>query len=109
MKIKRKPNSPVFEKIKQTLDPAYNYVIFEKATGPNDEDAFPEIFNAISHLKLEYFEWKIHHDKVKGVALLAVKIDPGRPDKILEEFLNIGIPKNMTFYSYGSLVKFDDV
>jgi hypothetical protein len=109
MEIERKPDSPVFEKIKQTLDPAYNYVIFEKVINSNDEDAFPEIFDAISHLKLRNFEWKIHHDKVKGVALLVMKVDPDRPDKVLEKFLNIGIPKDITFYSYGSLKKFENV
>jgi hypothetical protein len=41
MKARRKSNSPVFEKIKQTLDPAYNYVIFEKTASSNDEDGFP--------------------------------------------------------------------
>lgn len=109
MEIERKPDSPVFEKIKQTLDPAYNYMIFEKATNSNDEDEFTEIFDAISHLKLRNFEWKIHHDKVKGVALLVIKVDPDRPDKILEKLLTIGIPKDIIFYSYGSLVKFEDV
>lgn len=109
MEIERKPDSPVFEKIKQTLDPAYNYMIFEKATNSNDEDEFQEIFDTISHLKLRNFEWKIHHDKVKGVALLVIKVDPDRPDKILEKLLTIGIPKDIIFYSYGSLVKFEDV
>lgn len=109
MEIEHKPDSPVFEKIKQTLDPAYNYMIFEKATNSNDEDEFQEIFDTISHLKLRNFEWKIHHDKVKGVALLVIKVDPDRPDKILEKLLTIGIPKDIIFYSYGSLVKFEDV
>ena len=109
MEIEHKPDSPVFEMIKQTLDPAYNYVIFEKATNSNDKNEFPEIFDAISHLKLRNVEWKIHHDKVNGVALLVMKVDPDRPDKVLEKFLNIGIPKDITFYSYGSLKKFENV
>jgi hypothetical protein len=109
MEIQRKPHSPVFEKIKQKLDPAYNYVIFEKETKSKDEDEFSEIFDAISRLKLGNIEWKIHHDKVKGLALLVVKVGPDRPDKILEKFLTIGIPKDINFYSYGSLVKFEAV
>lgn len=70
---------------------------------------FQVIIDSISHLKLRNFEWKIHHDKVKRVALLVIKVDPDRPDKILEKLLNIGIPKDIIFYSYGSLVKFEDV
>jgi hypothetical protein len=104
METERKPNSLVFEKIKRTLDPAYSYVIFEKVTGSNHKDEFPDIFDAISHLKLGILDWKIHHDKDKKMALLVVKVYPGRTDKILEKFINIGIPKDITFYSFGSRI-----
>lgn len=104
METERKPNSLVFGKIKRTLDPAYSYVIFEKATGSTDEDEFQEIFDAISRLQLEILDWKIHHDKVERIALLVVKVNSGRTDKILEEFLNIGTPSDITFYSYGSRI-----
>jgi len=105
METERKPNSLVFGKIKQTLDHAYSYVIFEKATGSTDEDDFQEIFDAISRLKLGIFEWKIHYDKANRIALLVVKVDPDRTDKILQEFLNIGTPRDITFYSYGSRIE----
>jgi len=105
MKPRRKLNSPVLEKIKQTLDPAYSYVIFERSSGSTDEDEFQGVFDIISRLKLGNFEWKIHYDKTKGVAILVVKIDPGRTDKILEEFINMGIPKDFTFYSFGSRIE----
>ncbi len=105
MNVRRKLNSPVFEKIKRTLDPAYSYVIFEKSSGSSDENEFQEVFDVISRLKLGIFEWTIHHDKTKGVAILVVKVDPGRTDKILEEFLNMGMPKDITFYSFGSRIE----
>jgi hypothetical protein len=105
MNVSSKLNSPVFEKIKRTLDPAYSYVIFEKSDGSADEEEFQEIFDVISRLKLGFFEWRIHHDKIRNVAILVVKIDPGRTDKILEEFINIGIPNEFTFYSFGNRIK----
>jgi len=105
MTVQGKLNSPVFEKIKRTLDPAYSYVIFEKSDGSVDKDEFQEVFDVISRLKLGNFEWKIHYDKTKGVAILVLKIDPGRTDKILEEFINMGIPKDFTFYSFGSRIE----
>ena len=105
MKPRRKLNSPVLEKIKRTLDPAYSYVIFEKSSGSTDEDEFQGVFDVISRLKLGIFERKIHYDKTNGVAILVVKIDPGRTDKILEEFINMGIPKDITFYSFGSRIE----
>ena len=104
MKTKRKPNSPVFGKIKQTLDPAYSYLVFEKATDSTNKDGFYEIFDAISRLELGILDWKIHHDKTKRIALLVVKVDPGRTDKILEEFVNVGLPKDIIFYSFGSRI-----
>jgi hypothetical protein len=105
MKARRKLNSPVLEKIKRTLDPAYSYVIFEKSSGSTDEDEFQGVFDVISRLKLGIFERKIYYDKTNGVAILVVKIDPGRTDKILEEFINMGIPKDITFYSFGSRIE----
>lgn len=105
MKVRRKLNSPVLEKIKRTLDPAYSYVIFEKSSGSTDEDEFQGVFDVISRLKLGIFERKIYYDKTNGVAILVVKIDPGRTDKILEEFINMGIPKDITFYSFGSRIE----
>ena len=104
MKLRPERNSPVFETIKRTLDPAYSYVIFEKSNGSADEADFQEVFDVISRLKLAIFEWKIHPDKIKNVAILVVKIDPGRTDKILEEFINKGISKDFTFYSFGNRI-----
>ena len=105
METERKPNSLIFGKIKRTLDPAYSYVIFEKATGSTDEDKFQEIFDAISRLKLGILDWKIHHDKIERIALLVMKVNPGRTDKILEEFVNAGMPKDIIFYSFGSRIE----
>lgn len=105
MKTRSKQNSPIFEKIKQTLDPAYSYVIFEKADKSTEEDKFRDIFDAISHLKLDVLDWKIHYDKVEKIALLVVKVNPSRTDKILEEFVNAGMPKDIIFYSFGSRIE----
>ena len=102
MKPRRESNASVFNEIKRTLDPAYSYVIFEKAVGSIDEDEFHEVFDAISCLKLGIFGWKIHQDKTQGKALLVVKVDPGRTDTILEELFKAGMPKDITFYSFGS-------
>ena len=104
MKTGRKPDSHVFGKIKRTLDPAFSYVIFEKTSASANEEMFQEIFDAISHLKLDVLDWKIHHDKVERITLLVVKVNPGRTDKILEEFVNAGIPKDIIFYSFGSRI-----
>jgi hypothetical protein len=104
MKKTSKQHSPVFEKIKRSLDPAYSYLIFEKAFLSIDNDVFQGIIDGIRHLNLEIFDSKIHHDKNLGLSLLVIRIDPRRADNIMQDVLNIEIPDDMTFFSYGSLI-----
>ncbi len=104
MKAGTQHNSPVFKKIKSALDPAYGYLIFERAFSSADNDVFKDIIDGITHLNLRIFDSKIHHDKNLGLFLLVVKIDPNRADHIMQDVLNIGIPNDMTFYSYGSRI-----
>jgi hypothetical protein len=104
MKSKRKPNSLVFEKIKRSLDPAFSYLIFEKTFSPGDNDVFQDIIDGIMNLNLRILDSKIHHDKNLELSLLVVRIDPNRADNIMQDVLNIGIPNDMTFYSYGSRI-----
>jgi hypothetical protein len=104
MKKAPRHHSPVFEKIKRSLDPAYSYLIFEKAFLSGENDVFKSIINGIKQLNLEIFDSKIHHDKNLGLSLLVVKTDPGRADNIMQDILNIGIPDDMNFFSYGSLI-----
>lgn len=104
MKKTPRHHSPIFEKIKRSLDPAYSYLIFEKDFLSGDNDVFQDIINGIMHLNLEIFDSKVHHDKKLGLSLLVVRIDPGRADTIMQDVLNIPIPDDMTFFSYGSLI-----
>jgi hypothetical protein len=104
MKKTSKQHSPVFERIKRSLDPAFSYLIFEKAFLFGDNDVFQSIIDGIRQLDLEIFDSKIHHDKHLGLSLLVVKIDPRRADNIMQDILNIGIPDDMNFFSYGSLI-----
>jgi len=98
-------NSPVFENIKRSLDPAYSYMIFEKAIKSTDTDTFQEIISRLSRLDLKIFECRIHHDEANGLALLVVKVDQDRTDNIVQKVLNIGIPNNFIFYSYGKRIE----
>jgi len=104
MKSKRKPNSLVFEKIKRSLDPEFSYMIFEKTFSSSDNDVFKDVIDGIIHLNLRIFDSKIYHDKNLELSLLVVKIDPNRADNIMQDVLNIGIPDDVTFYSYGSRI-----
>ena len=104
MKKAPKPHSPVFEKIKRSLDPAFSYLIFEKAFSSVDKDVFHSIIQVIGQLNLGIFDAKIHHDKHLELSLLVVRTDPKRADHIMQDLLNAGIPDDMTFFSYGSMI-----
>jgi hypothetical protein len=104
MKAGTQHNSPVFEKIKRSLDPAYSYLIFEKAFSSLDSAVFQGLIDGITHLNSEIFDSKIYHDKNLGLSLLVVRIDPGRTDDVMQDVLNIGIPNDVIFYSYGSRI-----
>jgi hypothetical protein len=104
MKNAPRHHSPVFEKIKRSLDPAHSYLIFEKAFLSRDNDMFHDIIDGIRQLDLEIFDFKIHHDKTLGLSMLVVKVDPNRADHIMQDVLNIGIPDDIIFFSYGSLI-----
>lgn len=102
MAQRRKTVSSSFEKIKQELDPAFSYMIFEKIAGSSEETEFRAVFSALHSLNLGSHEYKVFRDEARGRLLLVVRFKPGRTDKIMQEFLNIGLPEDITFYAYGS-------
>ena len=104
MKTTTQHNSQVFKKIKRSLDPAYSYLIFERTFSPTNDDMFQIIIDGISQLNLGIFGSKIYHDKDLGLSLMVVRIDAGRADNIMQDVLNIGIPNDIIFYSYGSRI-----
>jgi hypothetical protein len=96
------PDFCTFEKIKRGLDPAYSYIVFERCTEAPAESAFREVFEALMHMDFGFYERQVLHDKALGRLLLVIKFAPGRSDKIMQAFMNTGLPKDITFYAYGS-------
>jgi hypothetical protein len=47
----------------------------------------------------------MHRDEVRGLLLLVVKLEPEQEDETMQEFLEIGLPKDITFYYYGKRIK----
>jgi hypothetical protein len=104
MKKTSKSHSPVFERIKRSLDPAYSYLIFEKTLSSGSKDVFKNIISGVRRLNLGIFDSKIHHDRRLGLSLLVIRVDSNRADHIMQDVINIGIPDDITFFSYGSLI-----
>jgi hypothetical protein len=91
-----------FEKIKRGLDPAHSYMVFERFVGEGAGEAFKEVFEALCRMDFGFYERQMLRDEARGRVLLIVKFGPGRIDNIMQEFLNIGLPEDVTFYAYGS-------
>lgn len=102
MDLGNNPISSSFEEIKKSLDLACSYMIFEKDAGSMERGEFQEIMVVLSRLKKWTLEQEIHCDEARGRLLLVVKLEPNQTDKIIQEFLNIRLPKDITFYVYGS-------
>jgi hypothetical protein len=100
-----KLSSSNFEEIKRGLDPSYSYLVFEKAIGSRDEVEFPEVTQLLTRLKKRVLGREIHRDQVRGLLLLVVKLEPEPADNTVQEFLEIGLPKEITFYYYGNRIK----
>ena len=103
-----KPMSSSFAEIKGSLDPACSYLVFEKAIGYGDTKEFQEITEVLSQLKERVLEREVHRDETTGLILLVVKLDPEREDKTMEEFLEIGLPEDITWYYYGKRINSRD-
>ncbi len=66
---------------------------------------FQEITEALSLLKERVLEREVYRDETTGLILLVVKVEPEQEDKTMQELLEIGLPKDITFYYYGKLIK----
>lgn len=95
-----KPISSTFAEIKQGLDPACTYMIFEKPERTKKSIALREILSTFSLLKKEIFEHEFYHDEVGGKYYLVVKLDTDETDSIKQELLNSRLPKEIAFYVY---------
>ena len=102
MTTNMKPHSLSIEAIKRGLDPAYSYMIFERLTEAGAERAFKDVLDALVRMDFGFYERQVLRDEARGRLLLVVKFGPGRIDNIMQEFLNIGLPEDITFYAYGS-------
>lgn len=96
------PVSASFEEIKQELDRACSYMIFETRAGITEESEFSAVLEALPRLQVRIRGWKVYRDRAAERVLLVVKIDPERTDRVMQELLSLGLPEPITCYAYGS-------
>jgi len=90
-----------FAKVKRDLDPAFSYMIFEKDAQSYGDTQFKKIDPLVSRLKEGLVKQEVHYDQAAGRVLIVAKLDLKDTDKIINEFLNVILQKNINFYVYG--------
>ena len=93
--------SAKWAKIKQDLDPSFSYLIFEKVVSGGKEDDFEDIISILSPFKKRFRKHDIYRDRSGGGCLLAVQLRPRQKNKIVQEIMDVKLPKDIVFYIYG--------
>ena len=88
-----------FEKIRNELDPAYSYLIFE-SDGGTDEGTFLTVFDFLRGEPLGVCQLQAGKDSSTQKSLLVAKLEPGQAEAIKERVLDIHLPRHMTVYFY---------
>ena len=87
--------------IKENLDPSFSYLVFEKTDSKGKENNFEEIVALLSPFKKMIRKLDIYQDKSGSRCLLAVQLRPRQKNKVVPEFMNMKLPKDIVFYIYG--------
>ena len=91
-----------FEEIRKRLDPSYSYIIFEKQPDSGGCDEFWEIIPFLERLKKEDLVQEVHFDRESKKCFLVVKTGPEETDRIIQEFLDLKMPKHILCFIYDS-------
>jgi len=93
--------SVALEKIKQGLDPAFSYVVFER-DGLAEKNAWIELYASLGGLNLPILELKTFDDPGRGKMLLVARFEAGRADTIMDKIICARLPRDMVSYVYGN-------
>ena len=93
--------SVTLEEIKQGLDPAFSYVIFEK-DGLAEKNAWIDLYASLGGLNLPILDVMTFEDTSRGKMLLVAVFEAGRADTIMDKIICARLPRDMVSYVYGS-------
>ena len=93
--------SVALEKIKQGLDPAFSYVVFER-DGLAEKNAWIDLYASLGGLKLPILDVLTFEDTSRRKMLLVAMFEAGRADTIMDKIICARLLRNMVSYVYGS-------
>ncbi len=86
--------------IKQGLDPAASYVIFEHDLKHQGESIFDPGHRVYGFLKEKDLPWQQVVDMDLAMEYLVIQVLPGKEDKVLGGILGFGFSENIVFYIF---------
>ena len=94
---------PSFSSLKKHLDPDYSYLVFEReADFPRSLD-FAATIQSLVMVTPETMEWQLcTRTRHQNQLLLVCKMSPPVAEAIMQQLLQQGVPKGITYYLYSS-------
>jgi hypothetical protein len=102
MGSRKKKTVSTLSEIKQKLDPAFSYIVFEKTLVSGESSSFRKIINFLSRFKKNLISYEDYSDKDGRHLLLVVKLAPIELEYISQEIVNIADPEDFSFIIYDS-------
>jgi hypothetical protein len=97
-----------FDEIKENLDPAFSYLIFEKAGDEENDNDFEEIVSILASFKKSIINHDVYRDSSGRRGLLVIQLRPRQKNMLASEIVKIRLPKNIITYIYGRCPKQQD-
>jgi hypothetical protein len=90
-----------FDEIKENLDPAFSYLIFEKAVDEENDNDFEKIVSILASFKKSIINHNVYRDSSGRRRLLVVQLRPRQKNRLASEIVKIRLPKDIITYIYG--------
>lgn len=90
-----------FEEIREKLDPAYGYLVFEIDPCAAEVN-LPALAAFLGKAPQGLCQLQAVTDRVTEKSLLVAKLEPGRAEMMKERILETGLPPNVAVYFYAA-------
>lgn len=87
--------------IRESLDPAFNYLVFRKEKIGRGKDHFSDALESLDRLNIELLDREIYRDDAMDHIYLKVKLKDKQIEEGTKELLASVMPKRVTCFIYS--------
>lgn len=87
--------------IRESLDPAFNYLVFRKEKIGRGKDHFSDALESLDRLNIELLDREIYRDEAMDDIYLKVKLKDKQIEEGTKELLASVMPKRVTCFIYS--------